>query len=194
MGWTGLSISHLVQSCPAAGGKKSLHWPHILIFTEDAPKVELSAGGTTLDRSVCVKTPAQFLSDTSKGNRNIFKSWHQLGMNRPSSSNSSEFAMTNYLHFLTSWNDLLLIRNSKHPPISKSTAFKKYLAAGHCLDLTGFCIPWKKNNRGCHLFEVMISKNERGKLQVLLFLYHKVIFKKWAFQFYKAFMQKMKHT
>lgn len=144
MGWTGLSISHLVQSCPAVGGIKSLHSPHILIFTEDAPKVELSAGGTTLDRSVYVKTPAQFLSDTSKGNRKIFKSWHQLGMNRPSSSNNSEFAMTNYLHFLTSWNDLLLIRNSKHPPISKSTAFKKYLAAGHCLDLTRFCIPWKK--------------------------------------------------
>lgn len=38
-----LPISQLVQSCPAAVGIKSLQWPHILVFTEASPKVELSA-------------------------------------------------------------------------------------------------------------------------------------------------------
>lgn len=35
-------------------------------LTEAAPKVELSAGETTLDRSACVKTPVYFLSDTKE--------------------------------------------------------------------------------------------------------------------------------
>lgn len=35
-------------------------------FTEAAPKVELSAGETPLDRSACVKTPVYFLSDTKE--------------------------------------------------------------------------------------------------------------------------------
>ena len=35
--------------------------------------------------------------------------------------------------------------NHGYPPISKSTSFKKYLAAWHCLDLTGFCIPVRKS-------------------------------------------------
>ena len=42
--------------------------------------------------------------------------------------------------------------NRGYPPISKSTSFKKYLAAWHCLDLTGFCIPVRKSRAEvvCH--------------------------------------------
>lgn len=35
--------------------------------------------------------------------------------------------------------------NHWYPPISKSTSFKKYLAAWYGLDLTGFCIPLRKS-------------------------------------------------
>lgn len=86
-------------------------------------------------------------------------------------------------------------RNSKHPPISKSTAFKKYLAAGHGLDLTGFCIPWKKEQRLSHFQHRrnMISKNEQGKLQGLLFLYHKVILNNWPFPIFFRPLYKLQY-
>lgn len=107
-------------------------------------------------------------------------------MNRSSIRKSPEFALSNYWHFPTSWNYLPWTRNSKHSPISKSTAFKKYLAAGHCLDLTGLCIPWRKITEAVTFFKDMISKNEQGKLQALIFLYHKVILKIQLFNFLRS--------
>lgn len=64
----------------------------------------------------------------------------------------------NYLNIKSDPNPLSYW-NQCYPPISKSTSFKKYLAAGHSLDLTGFCIPLIKNET--EIVVILYSQHDR---------------------------------
>lgn len=116
-------------------------------FLERTPKQGPHYGGTALWQKSALSL---FYRRHKRDNTNYFQSCPEVGLKRSSGRKNFQFATSNncvFVCFLTFWNSLTWKRNRKHPPITKSAAFKKYFAAGHGLDLARFCIPWWKRTK-----------------------------------------------